>query len=92
MTIDVAPVNDLPVITSDGGLATAALTVVENTTGVTTVTATDIDLQPLTFSIAGGLDAARFSIDATTGVLTFNPAPNFEVPTDSGRTASTTSS
>ena len=84
MTIDVAPVNDLPVITSDGGLAAAALTVVENTTGVTTMTATDIDLQPLTFSIAGGLDAVRFSINATTGVLTFNPAPNFEAPADSG--------
>jgi Domain of unknown function (DUF4347)/Bacterial Ig domain/Bacterial cadherin-like domain len=84
MTINVAPVNDLPVITSDGGGATAAFVVAENTTAVTTVTATDIDLQPLTFSIAGGLDAAQFSINATTGVLTFNPAPNFEVPADSG--------
>jgi hypothetical protein len=84
MTINVAPVNDLPVITSGGGLAAVALTVVENTTGVTTVTATDIDVQLLTFSIAGGLDAARFSIDATSGVLTFDPAPNFEAPADSG--------
>ena len=57
---------------------------VENTTGVTTVAASDIDGQPLAYSIAGGLDAARFSIDAVTGVLTFNPAPNFEAPADSG--------
>jgi parallel beta-helix repeat protein len=83
MTVDVAPVNDLPVITSDGGGATAALVVAENTTAVTTATATDIDLQPLTFSLAG-VDAARFSIDSVTGVLTFNAAPNFEAPTDAG--------
>jgi hypothetical protein len=83
MTIDVAPVNDLPVVTSHGGLAAVPLTVAENTTGVTTVTATDIDGQPLAFSV-GGTDAARFSIDAVTGVLTFNPAPNFEAPADSG--------
>ena len=83
MTVDVTPVNDLPGITSDGGGATAALVVAENTTAVTTATATDIDLQPLTFSLAG-VDAARFSIDSVTGVLTFNAAPNFETPADAG--------
>ena len=75
--------NDLPVITSDGGGATAAFVVAENTTAVTTVTATDIDLQPLTFSLSG-VDAGQFSIDSVTGVLTFNPAPNFEAPADAG--------
>ncbi len=70
MTINVTPVNDVPVITSDSGLATAALFMPENTIAVTTVTATDIDLQPLTYSIAGGADAAHFSIDPLTGVLT----------------------
>jgi hypothetical protein len=84
MTIDVAPVNDLPVITSDGGLSTAAFVLAENTTAVTTVTATDVDLQPLNYSISGGADAARFTIDAVTGVLAFAPAPNFEAPTDAG--------
>jgi hypothetical protein len=79
MTINIAPVNDLPVITS----LTTAFVVPENTTGVTTVTATDIDGQPLTFSVTGA-DAAFFSINATSGVLTFNPAPNFEAPADSG--------
>jgi VCBS repeat-containing protein len=79
MTINVAPVNDLPVITS----LTTAFVVPENTTGVTTVTATDIDLQPLSFSLAGA-DAGRFSINSVTGVLTFNPAPNFEAPADAG--------
>ena len=58
----VTAVNDnTPVITSDGGGATAALNVAENTTAVTTVTATDADLpaQTLTYTISGGADAAR---------------------------------
>jgi hypothetical protein len=83
MTVNVTPVNDLPIITSDGGGATAAFVVAENTVAVTTATATDIDLQPLAFSLAG-VDAARFSIDSVTGVLTFNPAPTFEAPGDAG--------
>jgi hypothetical protein len=53
---------------------------------VTTVTATDADLpaQGLTYSISGGVDAAQFTINATTGVLSFSAAPNYESPTDSG--------
>jgi len=84
MTIDVAPVNDLPIITSDGGGPAAAFTIAENTAAVTTVTATDIDGQPLTYSISGGADAGFFSIDPTTGVLVFSPAPNYEAWADSG--------
>ena len=63
----VTPVNDnTPVITSNGGGATAAVSVAENTTAVTTVTATDADLpaQTLTYSIIGGADAAKFTINA----------------------------
>ena len=37
-----------------------------------------------TYSIVGGADAAPFTINATTGVLTFVCAPNFEAPTDAG--------
>ncbi|MBL8327585.1 MAG: DUF2341 domain-containing protein, partial [Rubrivivax sp.] len=77
-----APAN--PVITSDGGGANASLTVTENTTAVTTVTATDINrpAQTLSFSISGGDDAAKFAIDASTGVLRFLAAPNREAPAD----------
>ena len=72
-----------PVITSDGGGATAAASVAENTTAVTTVTATDQDAGAIvTFSIVGGADAALFTIDPATGALSFVTAPNFEVPTD----------
>ena len=54
-------------------------------TAVTTVTATDPDAgATLTYSIIGGADAAKFTINATTGVLTFVAAPNFEAPTDAG--------
>ena len=78
--------NTAPTITSNGGGATAMVSVPENTTAVTTVTATDIDVpaQMLTYTITGGADAALFSINPTTGVLTFNTAPNFEIPTDAG--------
>jgi len=36
----------------------------------------------ITFSITGGADAAKFTINATSGVLAFITAPNFELPTD----------
>jgi Ca2+-binding RTX toxin-like protein len=38
----------------------------------------------LSYSIAGGADAAKFTIDASSGTLAFIAAPNFEAPTDSG--------
>ena len=83
-TIDVAAVNDAPVITSDGGGATASLTVAENQTAVTTVTSTDVDGGVPSYAIGGGADAALFSINATTGELTFQVAPDFEAPADTG--------
>ncbi len=82
--IGVAP-NHAPVITSNGGGATAAVNAAENTTAVTTVIASDADpLDSLSYTIAGGADAALFSINATTGVLSFVSAPNAESPQDAG--------
>ena len=83
IAVTVTAVNDNnPVITSNGGGATAAISIAENTTAVTTVTATDADLpaQTLTYSITGGADAARFTINSSTGVLSFVAAPDFEAP------------
>ena len=62
-----------------------AVNVPENTLAVTTVTATDADVPPqtLTFSIVGGADQAKFTI-TTSGVLTFNGPPDFEMPMDIG--------
>ena len=52
---------------------------------MTTVTATDPDVgQTLSYSIVGGADAAKFTINATTGALAFVTAPDFEAPTDAG--------
>ena len=74
-----APVNTAPTITSGG-----AFSVPENSTPVTTVTATDAEGNALTYSISGGSDADKFWIDSSTGILTFVSAPNFESPIDVG--------
>ncbi len=70
-----------PTITSSN-----AISVSENNTAITTVTATDADIpvQPLNYSITGGADATLFSINSSTGELVFVAAPNFEVPADVG--------
>lgn len=69
-----------PTITSNGGLATANVSVFENGVYVTAVTAQGAS--PITFSLFGGADQGRFAIDAT-GNLRFNTAPDFEAPVDS---------
>jgi Ca2+-binding RTX toxin-like protein/peptidoglycan/xylan/chitin deacetylase (PgdA/CDA1 family) len=85
LSIHVTNVNEPPVITSNGGGATASTSVAENTTAVTTVTAVDPDAgATVTYSISGGADASKFTINGTTGALAFKTAPNFEVPTDAG--------
>lgn len=72
-----------PIITSNGAGPSAAVTVDESTTAVTTVTATDPNVgDVLTFAISGGADATRFAIDTATGDLSFIDAPNFEAATD----------
>ena len=83
MTVPSGGLNYAPTITSNGGNATAAITIDENSATVTTVAATDPDAgQTISFSIAGGDDAALFQIDAATGALRFIAAPNFESPLD----------
>jgi hypothetical protein len=76
--------SNAPVITSDGGGESAAISILENTTAVTTVRATDADIAPvLRYGIAGGADAGRFAIDSYTGVLRFIAPPDRENPADS---------
>lgn len=78
--------NQAPIITSLGGGASAVVSVAENNTQVTTITATDADLGAgqLSYSLAGGADAARFAIDAVTGVLRFLVPPDHDAPQDVG--------
>ena len=81
-TVSVSAVNDAPVITSNGGGTNAAVSILENTTAVTTVASSDVDGGGLVYSISGGADAARFAIDGTSGVLRFVAAQDREAPTD----------
>ena len=82
--------NSAPVITSNGGGATASLTVAENTTAIiTTVTASDANAgQTKTFSIdtsaGSGADGTIFTIDPVSGALRFKVSPDFETPLDAG--------
>ena len=77
--IEVTDVNEAPVI-SQGNVAVS-----ENFVGTAlTVAATDPEGDTLTYSISGGLDAGKFSINASTGAISFNVSPNFEAPTDNG--------
>ena len=83
LTVTVTDVNDAPVITSNGGLATAAVSIAENTTAVTQASAVDEDLpaQSISYSL-GGADAAFFSVNAGTGALAFTASPDYEAPLD----------
>lgn len=77
---EVRPTNTDPEFSSAPNIS-----VPENTTSVTTVTATDVDLPPqsVTFNISGGADQSLFSITLA-GALTFNSPPDFENPGDDG--------
>jgi glucose/arabinose dehydrogenase len=68
--------NTAPTFTS---LQTAGI--VENLTAAYQASANDAEGDALTFSIAGGADAARFAITAA-GAVTFSTPPDFDLPTD----------
>ena len=38
----------------------------------------------MTWSVTGGVDQGKFTIDSATGALTFVAVPDFEIPTDTG--------
>ena len=84
LTVTVLDLDDTaPVITGPSGAAgdaTSAISVNEEQTTVTTFTANEA----VTWSITGGDDQGQFTIDANTGAITFDPAPDFENPVDTG--------
>ena len=83
--VTVTDANEAPVITSNGGGASASIAMAENQTAVTTVTAHDPDAGAvLQYTISGGADADLFQIDGTTGDLTFKAKLDFEHPADAG--------
>ena len=80
ITNNVPEPNDPPVFASD-----ASFSVDENQTAVGIVEATDGDAgDTVSYAITGGADQAKFDIDASSGVLTFKDAPDYEDPTDDG--------
>jgi hypothetical protein len=76
-------VNRPPELTSGNG-NTGSYDHGENSSVVATITATDPDNDALTFSLSGGADQSRFSINPTTGELSFNANPDYETPVDQG--------
>ncbi|RWB92768.1 MAG: hypothetical protein EOQ57_35760, partial [Mesorhizobium sp.] len=87
VSIEISPIatNHPPSIVSNGGGDDASIDLAENTTAVTTVTATDPDAgDTLTYSIVGGFDANLFAIDSQSGALSFVTAPDFENPNLNG--------
>ena len=69
-----------PVVTSP-----SSATVTENATGIAyQAAATDPDAGTTLSYALSGTDAARFTINAATGAVSFVTAPNFEAPADAG--------
>ncbi|MGI9421828.1 MAG: autotransporter domain-containing protein [Hyphomicrobiaceae bacterium] len=84
INVTVTRSNFPPVITSDGGGETAAITIAQQTTRVTTVKADDQDGDALTYRLSG-VDSGAFTIDASNGVLAFRSPPAMDDPQDDDR-------
>ena len=91
VAITVNDLNETPVVAGNAGPSFAEIEFDHTATAseliVGTYSATDDDnadnagLQAITFDVSG-TDAAHFSIDGTTGVLSFSIEPDFENPAD----------
>lgn len=91
---DPGAIAALAFITNDGGEDTVQTNAAEMSTAVTTMTASQTGFTNYTYgepptppvdflySIVGGADQAKFTVDATTGVLTFAAAQDYETPLD----------
>ena len=77
LSISVTNVNEGPQL-----LVNSTYTVEENTTSVATATVSDSS-GDVTFSLSGA-DASAMTIGASSGVIAFATAPDFENPTDAG--------
>lgn len=56
----------------------ASFDVLEGSTAVSTLAATDAESNPITYSISGGEDRHLFTLNGTTGELSFNAAPAYQ--------------
>ena len=91
VVVTVTDVNEAPSITTTDTTKSVA----ENTKAVITFAASDVDNNgetndsnnTLTWSVESDEDGGKFSIDSSSGALTFTNAPDFENPSDVGDTA-----
>ncbi len=91
VTITVDDVNEAPTITTSD----TTKEVPENTTTVLTFAASDVDnngetedsANTLTWSVEDSDDGGKFTINSSSGALTFTNAPDYETPNDVGDTA-----
>ena len=83
MTINILDVDEIPPeikgFSGEAGDASSSISMDENLSSVGTFTANE----SVTWSISGGVDKDQFSIDESTGALTFKKAPDYETPLDS---------
>ena len=63
---------------SAAGDTTSSISIVENSTDVHTFDANE----SVNWTLTGGADQSKFSINSSTGALSFNNAPDYENPTD----------
>ncbi|NJN76163.1 MAG: DUF4114 domain-containing protein, partial [Synechococcaceae cyanobacterium RL_1_2] len=77
IAVTVTNVDEAPLFSSS-----ATFAIDENSTAVGQVTAIDPEGAPITYTIIGGDDGGKFTIDPNTGALAFLAAPDFETATD----------
>ena len=76
LTVSITNVNEAPAFTTSSTASAA-----ENGTAVLTAAASDPESGSLTYSLGSGNDTTKFAITSA-GVLTFNRAPDYEIPSD----------
>lgn len=82
LTVNLMNVNEAPVITTNSGASTWSGNKAENTSLVFDFDATDVDAgTTLSWSLSG-TDAGDFTVDASTGVLSFASGPDYELKLD----------
>ncbi|MDM8160382.1 cadherin domain-containing protein [Labilibaculum sp. K2S] len=83
ITVSVDDVTGIT-ITSNGGGATAGISIPENNTSIATVISVNEGVDIPAYSLVGGADQAKFNIHPTSGVLTLVSAPDYESAQDAG--------
>ena len=63
-------------------LSSSTFSILENSTAITTIAATDADADTLTYTLTTTTDANLFTLDPASGALSFNLSPDFESPQD----------